>query len=141
MSETATSGYADDDPDGEGLSLATPGDRLWRMIEGDGTYKVAYEELLCGQDAAAVVRCGSSIALNPRVTDEQMRTEVLAMAIAVSSNAPEGAVIVISTERDPGAHSDADRVTTGMVATMLARQHGLYTASAAFRWYIAEFPS
>jgi hypothetical protein len=143
VNDTAMFSHAgDDDPDGDGLSLARPIDRLCRLIEAGGTYKVvAFDELLGGQDAAAVVRCGSSIALNPRLTDEQIRTEVLAMAIAVTSSAPDGAVIVISTERDPGAHSDADRVTTGMIATMLAQQHGLYTVSAAFRSYMAEYPA
>ena len=96
---------------------------------------VGYDELLSGQDAAAVVRCGSSIALNPRLASAQVRTEVLAMAIAITSTAPAGTVIIVSTERDPSAHGDAERVTTGMIATMLARQHGLDTASAAFRCY------
>jgi hypothetical protein len=40
----------------------------------------------------------------------------------------------------PGAHGDAERVTAGMIATMLARRHGLETASAAFRWYAVQRP-
>jgi hypothetical protein len=134
--------HADGDPDGEGPGQPTPSDRLYRLAEADGYQVVGYDELLGGRDggrdAAAVVRCGSSIALNPHLAGVQMRSEVLAMAIAVASTAPAGTVIVVSTERDPGAHRDANRVTTGMIATMLARQHGLETTSAAFRWYAVQ---
>jgi hypothetical protein len=88
-----TFSHADDQPDGGRPNLPTPSDRLCRLIKAGGYKVVGYDELLGGQDAAAVVRCGSSIALN------------------------------------------AERVTPGMIATMLAQQHGLGTASAAFRWY------
>ena len=137
MTDTRFS-HADGDPDGEGPGLPTPSDRLYRLAEAGGYQVVGYDELLGARDAAAVVRCGTSIALNPHLAGAQMRSEVLAMAIAVTSSAPTGTVIVVSTERDPGAHGDANRVTTGMIATMLARQHGLETASAAFRWYAVQ---
>jgi hypothetical protein len=133
--------HANDSPHEDGPRLRTPYTRLRHLIEAGGTYTLtAYDELLGSHDAAAVIRCGRSIASSPRLSNEQTRCEVLAMAIAVASTAPAGTVI-IRTERDPDADRDTDRVTTGLIATMLARHCGLETASAAFRWQVADLPA
>jgi hypothetical protein len=88
MNDVTAPSHANDSPQEDGPRRPSPYARLRHLIEADGTYTVtAYDDLL-GDRAAAVVRCGQSIAISPRLKNEQTRSEVVAMAITLASTAP-----------------------------------------------------
>jgi hypothetical protein len=126
------------------LGLPTPLARLYgtamelgievRDLPGDGSP---------GDDTAAVVVCGATIALDPALADDGLRADVLAMALevaAVMTNretgdpgeiyAPGGFVIV-TRNRMP-----APAAGPGAFATLIARRCGRDTASAAFEFHV-----
>jgi len=92
-------------------------------------------------DTAAIVACGVCIAMSPAL-DDDMRADVLAMALAASylmsvgENGDAGDIaasniVLISRTRvaepPPGP---------GKLATVIAREHGRDTASAAFEYSV-----
>ena len=105
------------------------------------------DDVLSGDDdTAAVVICGASIALNPALESDDLRADVLAMALeiaAIMTNwdtgdpcevyAP-GGFVIISRHRVP-----APETGPGALATAVARKCGRDTASAAFEFYVPEF--
>lgn len=94
---------------------------------------------LLDDDTAAFVACGVCIAVNPGLGDDGLRADVLAMALALTYSmgprksgrlgdiAAAGGFALISRAREaepsPGP---------GMLARVIAREHGRDTASAAF---------
>jgi hypothetical protein len=132
------------------LSLPTPLARLYGLamhmdfVVRDGADN--WNDL--ENDTAAICIFGKYIALNPALQDDQLRAEVLAMALAVvpgMTNVPEcdevGSIYprhgyVCSTlNRLP----DSEATSIGKLATLFARQCGVDTESAAFEWYLPEF--
>lgn len=130
------------------LSLPTPLARLYgtamklgievRDLPGDG--------LSGDDDTAAVVVCGATIALHPALEDDDLRADVLAMALevtAVMTNretgdpgeiyAP-GGFVVITRNRVP-----APLTGPGAFATLIALRCGRETASAAFEFHVPVF--
>ena len=97
-------------------------------------------------DTAAIVADGNLIALNGALADDGLRADVLAMALEVATvmtdrpggrrgaiYAPDGFVVITAHRvRLPIAG-------TGRFATVMARQAGADTASAAFQYYVPEF--
>jgi hypothetical protein len=101
-------------------------------------------------DAAALVACGECIAINPDLEDEAVRADVVAMALALTyvmgdDKSPatnghgrgitaEGSFVLISRTRvaKPSAGP-------GELATMIAREHGRDTPSAAFEYSVPVF--
>ena len=132
---------------GSVLSLPTPLARLYgtamqlglevRDIPGEGAP---------GDDTAAVVVCGATIALNPAIEGDDLRADVLAMAleIAVVMTSHEtgdpgevyapGGFVLISGNRVP-----APETGPGALATAVARRCGRDTASAAFEFSVPQF--
>ncbi len=98
------------------------------------------------EDTAAIVACGECIALNPGLEDDGLRADVLAMALALTYimtpcqtghagdiTAAGGFVLISRTrvaEPLPGP---------GEFATVIAREHGRDTASAAFEYTVPVF--
>jgi hypothetical protein len=98
---------------------------------------------LLDDDTAAFVACGVCIAVSPGLVDDGLRADVLAMALALTySMGPRtvgrpgditaaGGFALISRTREakpaPGP---------GMLATVIAREHGRDTASAAFEYTV-----
>ena len=95
-------------------------------------------------DAAAIVACGVCIALSPAL-DDDLRADVLAMALAASYLMSAGEqsragditaanIVLISRTRlaDPPPGP-------GNLATVIAREHGRDTASAAFEYTLPAF--
>lgn len=95
-------------------------------------------------DAAAIVACGVCIAISPAF-DDDLRADVLAMALATSYLMGRGetghaadisacTIVLISRTRvaepPPGP---------GTLATMIAREHGRDTTSAAFEFTVPTF--
>jgi hypothetical protein len=132
------------------LNLPTPLARLYgtamkldiqiRDFPGDG--------LAGGDDPAAVVVCGAAIAINPALEGDDLRADVLAMALeiaAIMTNretgdpgeiyAP-GGFVVITRNRVP-----APQTGPGSLATLIARKCGRDTASAVFEYYVPAFES
>jgi hypothetical protein len=127
-----------------GAPLATPLTRLHstaRMLgitvvdaaDADGPW--------LDDETAAIVACGVCIALSPGL-DEDLRADVLAMALAASYQMSVGEtgragditaanIVVISRTRvaDPSQGP-------GKLATVIAREHGRDTASAAFEYTV-----
>jgi len=101
---------------------------------------------LLDDDSAAIVACGDCIALSPGLEDDGLRADVLAMALALTylmspcetgharDITAAGSLAVISRTRVaeplPGP---------GMLATVIAREHGRDTASAAFEYTVPVF--
>ena len=104
---------------------------------------------LLDDDTAAFVACGVCIAVNPGLDDDGLRADVLAMALALTSVMSPGATghggditaaggfVLISRTRE------AEPVSAlGLLATVIAREHGHDTASAAFEYTVtvSELP-
>jgi hypothetical protein len=95
-------------------------------------------------DTAAIVACGQCVAINPRLEDDGLRADVLAMALAVTwfmspreagraedIRAAGGLVLISRTraaEPAPGP---------GRLAAVIAREHGRDTTAAAFGYTVA----
>jgi hypothetical protein len=104
-----------------------------------GDYDAAFEDA-----AAAIVACGGeTIALNPALGSDDLRADVLAMALDIAARitshdtghsgaitAP-GGLVIITGNRIPSPESGP-----GAFATVLARKCGRDTASAAFTYYV-----
>jgi hypothetical protein len=95
-------------------------------------------------DTAAIVACGVCVAISPLI-DDDMRADVLAMALAASYllSVGEGGragditaanIVLISRTRIPEPPSGP-----GKLATVIAREHGRDTASAAFEFTVPAF--
>jgi hypothetical protein len=96
-------------------------------------------------DTVAFVACGVCIALNPGL-DDCLRTDVLAMALALTYamspgktdhvgdiTAADGFVLISRTR-------EAEPVSAlGLLATVIAHEHGHGTASAAFEYTVPVF--
>jgi hypothetical protein len=99
-----------------------------------------------GDDTAAIVACGECIAINPAIDDDALRTDVLAMALALtytlspSQNGhgrgitAAGSFALISRTRVDGPSAGP-----GELATLIAREHGSHTPSAAFEYAVPVF--
>ncbi len=144
MSDTA----AAPPPGGSGPDLATPLVRLYGTahqlgiivldaVDDDGPW--------LDEDTSAIVACGVCIALSPGLQDESLRADVLAMALAVTyvmhpretgqeADITAGSIVLISRRRvaDPGPGP-------GSLATVIAREHGCDTPSAAFEYATPVF--
>jgi hypothetical protein len=133
---------------GSVLSLPTPLARLYgtAMKLGIEVRDFPCEGAPGDDDTAAVVVCGATIALNPAIECDDLRADVLAMALeiaAVMTNretgdpgevyAP-GGFVVITRHRVP-----APETGPGALATAVARRCGRDTASAAFEFSVPRF--
>jgi hypothetical protein len=101
---------------------------------------------LLDDDTAAFVASGVCIALNPGLDDDDLRADVLAMALALTYamspgkidhvgdiTAAGGFVLISRTrEAEPGS-------ALGLLATVIAHEHGCGTASAAFEYTVPVF--
>ena len=129
------------------LGLPTP---LARLYGTAMTLGIEVRDFPCegpaSDDTAAVVVCGAAIALNPDLEGDDLRADVLAMALeiaAVMTNretsepgevyAP-GGFVVITRNRVP-----APETGPGAFATLMARRCGRDTASATFEYYVPAF--
>jgi hypothetical protein len=100
---------------------------------------------LLDDDTAAFVACGVCIVLNPGL-DDGLRTDVLAMALALTYAMSSGKTdhegditsaagfVLISRTREAGPVS-----ALGLLATVIAHEHGCGTASAAFEYTTPVF--
>jgi hypothetical protein len=100
---------------------------------------------LLDDDTAAFIACGVCIALNPGL-DDGLRADVLAMALALTyalspATADHGGditaasgFVLISRTRETGPVS-----ALGLLATVIAHEHGHDSASAAFEYTWADF--
>jgi hypothetical protein len=133
---------------GSVLSLPTPLARLYgtAMKLGIEIRDIPCEGAPGDDDTAAVVVCGATIALNPAIECDDLRADVLAMALeiaAIMTNretgdpgevyAP-GGFVVITRHRVP-----APETGPGALATAGARRCGRDTASAAFEFSVPRF--
>ena len=133
---------------GSVLSLPTPLARLYgtAMKLGIEVRDFPCEGLAGDDGTAAVVVCGAIIALNPALEGDDLRADVLAMALeiaAVMTNretsdpgevyAP-GGFVLITRNRVP-----APQTGPGALATAVARRCGRDTASAAFEFSVPRF--
>jgi hypothetical protein len=133
---------------GSVLSLPTPLARLYgtAMKLGIEVRDFPCEGITGDDDIAAVVVCGATIALNPAIESDDLRADVLAMALeiaAVMTNretsdpgevyAP-GGFVLITRNRVP-----APETGPGALATAVARRCGRDTASAAFEFSVPHF--
>ncbi len=92
---------------------------------------------------AAIVDDGQVIALSCGLADDELRADVLAMALEVAiamTNRPgaicaPGGFAVITPRRVP-----VPAAGVGKFATLMARACGRATASAAFEYYVPGFP-
>jgi len=133
---------------GSVLSLPTPLARLYgtAMILGYEVRDFPGDGLSADDDTAAVVICGASIAINPALEGDDLRADVLAMALeiaAIMTNCDTGdpgevyapgGFVVITRRRVP-----APETGPGALATAVARKCGRDTASAAFGFYVPAF--
>jgi hypothetical protein len=99
---------------------------------------------LLDDDTAAFIACGVCIALNPGL-DDGLRADVLAMALALThalspGTADHGGDItaaggfaLISRTRE-----NAPVSALGLLATVIAHEHGHATASAAFKYTVMD---
>jgi len=128
----------------------TPFDRLCRTATQLGVIvldAVDDQGPWLGDDTAAIVACGECIAINPALDDDTVRADVVAMALALtyvmspSKNGhgeggitAAGSFVLISRTRVaeplPGP---------GELATLIAREHGRDTVSAAFEYTVPVF--
>lgn len=132
--------------------LATPLTRLTstaRMLGITVLDALDIEGPWLDDETAAIVACGVCIAISPAL-DDDMRADVLAMALAASylmsmgeqsragditaANITAANIVLISRTRvaepPPGP---------GNLATVIAREHGRDTASAAFEYTVPAF--
>jgi hypothetical protein len=94
-------------------------------------------------DTAAIVADGKVIAMSAGLTDDELRADVLAMALEVAivmANrpgvlCPVGGFVVITRHRVP-----APATGVGKFATLMARTCGRDTTSAAFEYYAPASP-
>jgi hypothetical protein len=133
---------------GSVLSLPTPLARLYgtAMTLGIEVHDLPCDDLSADDDTAAVVVCGASIAINPALEGDDLRADVLAMALeiaAIMTNCDTGdpgevyapgGFVVITRRRLP-----APETGPGALATAVARKCGRDTASAAFEFYVPAF--
>jgi hypothetical protein len=133
---------------GSVLSLPTP---LARLYGTAMKLDIEVRDLPCGglsgdDDTAAVVVCGATIALNPALEGDDLRADVLAMALEIAAimtsretgepggvYAP-GGFVVITRNRVPAPENGP-----GALATLIARKCGRDTASAAFEFCVPAF--
>lgn len=99
-----------------------------------------------GHDTAAIVACGECIAINPDIDDDAVRTDVLAMALALTyvmspgqnghggGITAAGSFVLISLTRVAGPSPGP-----GELATLIAREHGSDTPNAAFEYTVPVF--
>ena len=101
-----------------------------------------------GDDPAAIVGCDETIALNPALEDDNLRADVLAMALEIvacmdpasrgdgeiTEIAAPGGLVIITRNRIP-----APGTGPGAFATRIACRCGRDTTSAAFEYYVPEF--
>jgi hypothetical protein len=98
-------------------------------------------------DTAAVVVCGAAIAINPALEGDDLRADVLAMALEVAAimtnrktgdpgeiYAPGGFVVITRNRVQAPPQTGP-----GSLATLIARKCGRDTASAVFRYYVPAF--
>ena len=134
---------------GSVLSLPTPLARLYGTAMKLG---IEVRDFPCegdpgDDDTAAVVVCGATIALNPAIENDDLRADVLAMALeiaAIMTNretgdpgeiyAPGGFVVITRHRVVP-----APETGPGALATAVARRCGRDTASAAFEFSVPRF--
>jgi hypothetical protein len=133
---------------GSVLSLPTPLARLYgtAMKLGIEVRDFPCEGLAGDDGTAAVVVCGATIALNPALEGDDLRADVLAMALEIAAvmtnrqtsdpgevHAP-GGFVLITRNRVP-----APETGPGALATGGARRCGRDTASAAFEFSVPHF--
>jgi hypothetical protein len=133
---------------GSVLSLPTPLARLYgtAMQLGIEVRDFPCEGAPGDDDTAAVVVCGATIALNPAIECDDLRADVLAMALeiaAVMTNresgdpgevyAPGGFVLITRNRVPP------PEAGPGAFATAVARRCGRDTTSAAFEFSVPQF--
>jgi hypothetical protein len=136
-------------PQAGARSHPTPLARLYATaLELDITFIDMTGELAAdaGDATAAIVAYGTHIALTPHLEGDELRADVLAMALSVSAmmvrtlDHSEGGIVapagfvVITRDRVPEPAGPA-----GKIATLIARQCGRDTASAAFEYYVPVF--
>jgi hypothetical protein len=135
---------------GSVLSLPTPLARLYgtAMKLDIQVHDFPSDGLAGDDDTAAVVVCGAAIAINPVIEGDDLRADVLAMALeiaAIMTNCETGdpgeiyapgGFVVITRKRVP-----APQTGPGALATLIARKCGRDTASAAFEYYVPAFES
>jgi hypothetical protein len=104
-------------------------------------------ERSAGDDPAAIVGCGEIIALNPALEDDDLRADILAMALEivacldpasrsdgeVAEIIAPGGLVIITRNRIP-----APGTGPGAFATHIARRCGRDTTSAAFEYHVPE---
>ena len=127
------------------LNLPTPLARLYgtAMKLSIEVRDFRCDDLQGDDDTAAVVVCGAAIALNPGLESDDLRADVLALALeiaAIMTNCETGdpgevyapgGFVVITRKRVP-----APATGPGAFATLIARKCGRDTASAAFEFYV-----
>jgi len=132
------------------LNLPTPLARLYgtAMKLGIEVRDFRCDDLQGDDDTAAVVVCGAAVALNPGLESDDLRADVLALALeiaAIMTNCKTGdpgeiyapgGFVVITRNRVP-----APRTGPGSLATLIARRCGRDTASAVFGYYVPAFES
>jgi hypothetical protein len=133
---------------GSVLSLPTPLARLYgtAMKLGIEVRDFPCEGAPGDDDTAAVVVCGATIALNPAIECDDLRADVLAMALeiaAVMTNrdtgdpgevyAPGGFVLITRNRVPPPGTGP------GALATAVARRCGRDTTSATFEFSVPRF--
>jgi hypothetical protein len=128
------------------FDLPTPLARLYSIASKTGIDIRDHDAVSGDDDTAAIVTChGRAIAVNPALGSDDLRADVLAMALDVAARitsydtghpgaitAPGGLVVITGT-RIP-----APRTGPGAFATLLARKCGRDTASAAFIYHVPK---
>jgi hypothetical protein len=101
---------------------------------------------LLDDDTAAFVACGVCIVLNPGLDDDGLRADVLAMALALtyamspSTTGHAGDITAAGSFALISRTREAEPVSAlGMLAAVIAREHGRDTASAAFEYTVPVF--
>lgn len=127
------------------FDLPTPLARLYGIASQTGV-EIRDHDATSGDDTAAIVtRRGKTIALNPALDSDDLRADVLAMALDVAARitshdtghpgaiAAPGGLVIITGNRMP-----APGTGPGAFATLLARKCGRDTASAAFAYRVPK---
>jgi hypothetical protein len=126
------------------FDLPTPIARLYGIASQTGI-EIRDHHDPSGDTAAIVARGGEAVALSPTLGSDDLRADVLAMALDVAARitshdtghpgaitAP-GGLVIITGNRIP-----APQTGPGAFATVLARKCGRDTASAAFTYHIPK---
>jgi hypothetical protein len=99
---------------------------------------------LLDDDTAAFIACGVCIALNPGL-DDGLRAEVLAMALALTHALGPGSADHAGDITAAGRFALVSRTretapvsALGVLATVIAHEHGHDTASAAFEYTLTD---